>query len=102
MSIQKAGYEIDQNIEFIVLEIRQSIFRLRESLVKLNFTQTSLAQAEENLKLEKNQLMEGISTTSDLLDAQVQWQQSHADYINAKAKVKTYEAAYYKSIGQLK
>ena len=102
MSVQKAEYELDQSKEFITLDIRQSIFRLRESLTKLDFTQTALEQADENLKLETNRLKEGISTTSDLLDAQVQWQQSHADYINAKAEVKTNEATYYKSIGQLR
>ena len=101
MTIEKAEYELDQSAEFITLQIRQSIFRLRESLVKLDFTQTSLEQADENLKLETNRLTEGITTTSDLLDAQVQWQQSHADYIHAKTEVKTNEANYYKSIGQL-
>lgn len=101
MSIQKSEYELDQSTEYITLEIRQAIFRLRESLIKLDFTQTSLEQADENLKLETNRLKEGVTTTRDLLDAQLQWQSAHANYINAKTEVKTNEATYYKSIGEL-
>jgi outer membrane protein TolC len=102
MAIQKAELNLDESTELIVLEIRQAIFRLKESLVKLNFTETSMEQANENLKLETNRLMEGVTTTRDLLDAQLQWQESHADYINAKTEVKTNEAIYYKAIGDLK
>lgn len=101
MTIDRAENELDQSSEMLTLEIRQSIFRLKESLVKLDFTKTSLEQAEENLKLETNRLTEGITTTRELLNAQLQWQQSHADYINAKTEVKINEATYYKSIGQL-
>ncbi len=102
MAIQKAELDLDESSELITLEIRQAIFRLKESLVKLDFTTTSLEQANENLKLETNRLMEGVTTTRDLLDAQLQWQESHADYINAKTEVKTNEAEYYKSIGDLR
>lgn len=102
MAIQKAELELDESSEMITLEIRQAIFRLKESLVKLDFTSTSLEQANENLNLESNRLMEGVSTTRELLDAQLQWQTSHADYINAKAEVKTNEAKYYKAIGDLR
>lgn len=102
MAIQKAELDLEESSELIILEIRQAIFRLKEALVKLNFTTTSLEQANENLKLETNRLMEGVTTTRDLLDAQLQWQQSRASYINAKTEVKTNEAKYYKSIGDLR
>ena len=101
-NIEKAEYELDQSSELMSLEIRQAIFKLKESLIKLDFTQTSLEQANENLKLERNRLKQGVSTTRELLNAQLQWQQSHADFINAKTNVKTSEAKYYKSIGTLK
>lgn len=102
MAIQKAELELDHNTELITLEIRQVIFRLKESLVKLDFTKTSLEQANENLKLETNRLMEGVTTTRELLNAQLQWQQSDADYINTKTEVKINEAKYYKAIGDLR
>ncbi|PKQ65021.1 hypothetical protein BZG02_04075 [Labilibaculum filiforme] len=102
MAIQKAELDLDESSELITLEIRQAIFRLKESLVKLNFTTTSLEQADENLKLETNRLLEGVTTTRELLNAQLQWQVSHADYISAKTAVKTNEAKYYKAIGDLR
>jgi len=67
MAIQKAELNLDESTELIVLEIRQAIFRLKESLAKSNFTETSMNQANENLKLETNRLMEGVTTTRDLL-----------------------------------
>lgn len=100
-NIEKAEYELDKNTELISLEIHQAIFKLKESMIKLDFTKTSLEQADENLKLETNRLMQGVSTTRELLNAQLQWQQSHADFINAKTNVKTSEAKYYKAIGQI-
>ncbi|MDE5416600.1 TolC family protein [Labilibaculum sp. DW002] len=100
-NIEKAEYELDQSTELMTLEIHQAIFKLKESLIKLDFTETSLEQANENLKLERNRLKQGVSTTRELLNAQLQWQQSHANFINAKTKVKTSIAKYYKSIGQL-
>lgn len=93
--------DLDRIEELITLEIQQSIFRLRESFAKLEFTSEALEQAEENLSLESNRLQEEVATTTDLLNAQSQWQKAHADYIAAKADVKINEAQYYKSIGEL-
>jgi outer membrane protein TolC len=101
MKIASAGYALDQTKELLTLEVHQAIFKLKESMIKLQFTVEALEQSEENLSLENNRLKEEISTTTDLLNAQMQWQKAKADHISAKANVKISEALYKKSIGAL-
>jgi len=101
MAIESAAYNLDQTREMLTLEVHQSIFRVKESITKLDFTEDALEQANENLTLENNRLKEEIATTTDLLNAQMQWQRAQADYISAKANVKICEALYLKAIGEL-
>lgn len=101
LNIESAEYQLDHTKEMLQLEIRQSIFKLEESFTRLQFTAEALLQAEENLALESNRLKEEVATTTDLLNAQMQWQKAQADYISAKATVKINEALYYKAVGVL-
>ncbi|WP_111709820.1 TolC family protein [Lutibacter citreus] len=101
IKVSNAEFLLDQTKELLTLEIHQSIFKLKEAMTKLHFTIEALRQAEENLNLETNRLKEQVSTTTDLLNAQVQWQKAKVDYISAKASVKISEATYSKAIGNL-
>ena len=101
MAIDKSEYHLEESMERLTLEIHQAIFRLKEAYLKLNFTITSLEQASENKMLETNRLMQGITTTRELLNAQSQWQKSNADFISAKVNLKICEAIYRKSVGKL-
>lgn len=101
MKIAGAEYQFEQTKEFLTLEIQQALLKMEESTTKLQFTIEALEQAEENLTLETNRLQEELSTTTDLLNAQVQWQKAQADYISAKTNVKISEAKYLKAIGEL-
>ncbi len=98
---QKAQLSYEKAKEGIILQIQQSAFSLNESMVKISFTKASLEQAEENLKLEMNRLTQGIVTTTDVLDAQVQWQKANSDFISAKVNYKINQSNYLKTIGQL-
>jgi outer membrane protein TolC len=102
MENRKVELQYESTKEFLILEIHQAIFKLKESLTKIEITKESLTQAEENLKLERNRLDEGLIATTDLLNAQMQWQKSYADYIDAKVNFKISESNYYKTIGELK
>ena len=86
----------------IMLEIKQAYYNLEEAYTKLDFTEEALLQSEENLKLETNKLKQEIITTTDLLNAQNQWQKAHADFIAAKVNIKIQEVMYKKAIGELK
>ncbi len=102
LATEKAQLTYDKAKEGIMLQIQQSMFKVNESLVQISFTDESLHQADENLKLEMNRLKQGIVTTTDVLDAQVQWQKANSDFIAAKANYKINESNYYKTIGELR
>ncbi len=101
LSTQNAQWAYEKAKEGIVLQIQQSIFRVNESITKIAFTQASLQQAEENLQLEMNRLNQGIITSTEVLDAQVQWQKANADFIVAKVEYKISMSVYQKAIGTL-
>ncbi|MGD8782085.1 MAG: TolC family protein [Ignavibacteria bacterium] len=101
LKTESIGYTLDRTKELLSLEIKQAIFNLEEAYTKLNFTKDALLQSEENLHLETNRLKQELVTTTDLLNAQVQWQKAYADYIAAKAQVKIQQMLYKKAIGEL-
>ncbi|MCG6191156.1 TolC family protein [Maribellus maritimus] len=101
LKTETTGYTLDKTKELLTLEIKQAFFKLEEAYSKLNFTKEALVQSEGNLSLEKNKLKQEIVTTTDLLNAQMQWQKSYADFIAAKANVKIQEVLYKKAIGEL-
>ena len=60
-----------------------------EACLQLSIARRSIEQAEENLRLNRNQYQAGISKMSDLLEAQLLYQQAldrrtdaYADYQN--------------------
>ncbi|MEJ2740008.1 MAG: TolC family protein [Dehalococcoidia bacterium] len=101
LKTESIGYTLDRTRELLSLEIKQAIFSLEEAYTKLDFTEDALKQSDENLSFETNKLKQGIANTTDLLNAQVQRQKAHADYIAAKADVKIQQMLYRKAIGEL-
>jgi len=87
--------------ELIALEVQQTMFKYTESIKKVELTQSSLKQAEENLKLTKDSFEEGMVGSTDLLEAQTMWQQAYAEFIEAKAEYKICESELLKVTGQL-
>nr|WP_319401148.1 TolC family protein [uncultured Carboxylicivirga sp.] len=101
MESQKAQLNYDKAKDGLILEIQQSVYQVNESLVKITFTEESLEQADENLHMELNRLNEGVVTTTDVLDAQVQWQRAYADFIDSKVNYKVNLLNYKKVMGSL-
>ena len=61
----------------------------------------SSRQAEENLRVMRDRYGQGLSTLTDLLDAQSQWQQAESNRIEALTQYKIYETEYLRCTGQL-
>ena len=87
--------------EMMQLEISGNRFKLTDAQTRVNLTRSALAQAEENLKVSRDQYDVGMETLTNLLEAQVQWQQAWSDWVDAKAALRLSEAEYLKSIGKL-
>jgi len=63
--------------------------------------QLGLSESEENLRIATDKYENQMSTLTDLLDAQSQWQQSFSNLIEAQTQYKIYQTEYLKKTGRL-
>ena len=56
-------------LDAIRLEVKSAYLDLRSSSQKMEVTKTAVAQAEENLRLQRLRYQEGVGTATDVLDA---------------------------------
>ena len=86
---QRAKDELADNSELLRIRMQKSWNDVGEAYQQLLIAQRSIGQAEENLRLNRNYYQAGTSTMSDLLQAQLLYQQAldkrtdaFADYQN--------------------
>jgi len=85
----KAADALSDNAELLKIRMQKSWNDVNESYQQLQIAQRSILQAEENLRLNRNYYKAGTSRMSDLLEAQLLYQQAldkrtdaYADYCN--------------------
>ena len=88
--------------EQMQLELAQAANNFDEAQTELGITQRSLEQAEENMRLARQQYDAGLEPLSQLLDAQAMWQQASADHVNAKCQLQVAHTKLLKAQGVLK
>jgi outer membrane protein TolC len=76
-------YYLENASEMMKLQINQSLSEVENKIVKLTLAESSLAQADEYLKVETDNYEVGMITLTDLLNAQSQWQKTYSDYIDS-------------------
>ncbi len=94
---QKAEEQLVDNAELLTIRMQKAWNDVEESYQQLIITQRSIEQAEENLRLNRDYYRAGTSKMSDLLEAQMLYQQScdkHTDaYANYQNKLLEYRQA---------
>lgn len=85
--------------ELVELEVTRAYHGYREALRRLSLMQLSLKQAEENLRLARDNFEEGLLTLTELLEAQTLWQDAHAEKIAARGDLRQAFAALEKATG---
>ena len=73
---QKAVEQLEDNAQQLQIRMQNAWNGLEESYQQLLLAQRSIEQSEENLRLNRNYYKAGISKMSDLLEAQMLYQQS--------------------------
>ncbi|MDE3740931.1 efflux RND transporter permease subunit [Maribacter polysaccharolyticus] len=96
---QKA--ELERTKELVAIEIQNAYMEMNQAIKRVEISKKSMNQADENLKLHKDRFDAGTINGSDVLEAQVLWQQAYSDLIDAKASYNIRKATYFKSIGEL-
>lgn len=91
--------ELEETKELLTLEAKSAWLQLNQSVKRIQLTQKSLQQAEENLRLNQDRFDVGTVLGEDVLEAQVLWQQAYSNVIDAKSEFKINEARYKKATG---
>ncbi len=94
-----ASLQLDKTQDLITLEVSQARYALEESVKKVNLTQNSVQQADENLDLVNDRYTEGLSPIIDVLNAQIFWESAYMDFVNAKKEFKVNYSVYQKALG---
>ncbi len=101
LKMANAELELNEAREMIDLQIRQNRYRYTEALKKAEMTGLSKKQAEENMRMAKENLMEGRSRLAELLEAQLQWENASSEHIDALVEMKTVLLELDKSTGEI-
>jgi len=94
--------QLEDTRQLISLEVQHDYLQLNESYQRIGLSTISVAQAEENLKLNKDRFAAGTILSKDLLEAENLWDQAKSDLIDAKVAYKINEAIFQKAIGEIK
>ena len=96
---QIALFQLDKTEDLVILEVNQARYALEESVRKVNLTQNSVQQADENLNLIMDRYIEGLSPIIDVLNAQIFWESAYKDFVSAKKEFQVNYSEYIKALG---
>jgi outer membrane protein TolC len=101
LKMQQAENERQNATELMIAEIQQIYNELAESYEQIVLAKKSVSSATENLRLNNNYYKAGISTITDVLDAQSLLQKSKDLYVEAGCNYQI-KLAKYKQVTQQK
>jgi outer membrane protein TolC len=96
-----ATMQLDETKEKMQLQIKQTSYKVAESLKKQTTTQHNVEQADENLKYATDGFEEGVISSTDLLGAQTAWLSAKSDNIDALIEIRLCDLYLQKSQGTL-
>jgi outer membrane protein TolC len=93
--------ELEKNRQLLQLEAEQARLNLQLAWERIQMNETALEQAEENLRVTRDNYEVGMETITELLIAQTSWQQAFSELIDSKTDFKIKETAWLKATGRL-
>ena len=100
MEQQKAIEQMEDNAQLLQIRMQNAWNGVEESYQQLLLAQRSIEQASENLRLNRNYYRAGTSRMSDLLEAQLLYQQSLDKHTDAFADYQNKLLEYKQATGQ--
>ena len=97
---EKAQAQLADNSELLRIRMQKAYNDVEEARQQLDIAQRSIEQADENLRLNRNFYQAGISKMSDLLEAQLLYQQARDRQTDAVANYHNKLLEYRQAIGQ--
>lgn len=99
---EMAQIEMERNKQLLQLETEQARLNLQLAAERLRMCASAVEQAEENLKVARDNYEVGMETITGYLMAQTQWQQARSERIDAETDFKIKETTWLKATGMLK
>lgn len=100
IEVQKAEEQLEDNTQLLQIRMQNAWNGVQESYQQLLLAQRSIEQAQENLRLNSNYYNAGTSKMSDLLQAQLLFQQAQDKRTDAFSDYHNKLLEYKHSIGQ--
>jgi outer membrane protein TolC len=97
---QKAQEQLEDNAQLLQIRMQNAWNGVEESYQQLQLAKRSIEQAEENLRLNRNFYRAGTSRMSELLEAQMLYQQSLDKHTDAFADYQNKLLEYRQATGQ--
>jgi len=97
---QKAVEQLEDNAQLLQIRMQKAYNDVVEAQQQLQLAQQSIEQAEENLRLNRNYYQAGTSRMSDLLEAQLLYQQARDKHTDAFADLQNKLLEYRQATGQ--
>jgi multidrug efflux pump subunit AcrB/outer membrane protein TolC len=102
MKVDKAKNSLAENSELLSLQIEQAVNEVDENYFQIHVAETSIDQAQENLKVTTDNYKAGTIGLSDLLEAQAIFQNANDNLIDAKCNYLIKTAKYLQATGKYK
>jgi multidrug efflux pump subunit AcrB/outer membrane protein TolC len=96
--IEQANNKLVETTELLSLQIEQAKNAYKEEYFQISIAQKSVDQARENMKVTSDNYKAGVSTMSDLLEAQSTFQSTQDNLIEAQCNYQIKKVKYLESI----
>ena len=101
LEIENARIQFEDGKELLQIAMRDAWDNLNAAYRKMQNASESIGQAEENLRLNENYYKVGVSSITDLLEAQTLYKKACDQFISAYSDYRVRCAEYLKATGQL-
>jgi outer membrane protein TolC len=101
LAVANSLLDRQKNERLMDIEVRRAVLNLGDGYRMVETADKGLRQATENLRVMTDRYQSSLSTLTDLLDAQSQWQQAESNLIEAQTQYRIYETEYRRATGTL-
>jgi len=101
LDVLNAQLDLQRNQRLLAIQARSAVKNVQNGYLQVQTAQLGAQQSDENLRIMNDRYENAMSTLTDLLDAQSQWQQAQSNLIEAQTQYKIYQTEYLKAVGRL-
>lgn len=98
--VHNAENELRDQSQLLLLRMQSTWDALCEAWRQVSIARRSIAQSQENLRLQSDYYTAGTCSMSDLLEAQTLYQQSRDKYVDARAQYEIKKREYLQATGR--